>query len=495
MARSLQRDGHPLGDDFALYLRQARSLFNGDIAQVVSDNRFTVLGTPESFTPIAYPWIWPIVLSPFVWLWGLDYERLKLIQIGVFCLWLLFMFFIVRRRLGFGLALAFVGVFATGTVYLTFAGQLLSEYSFFLSVAVVIWWLDRIAVRAGLLMAGLTDIALLGVIVAVAFNVRREALAILPAIALMQAIALARRGGWGMSRLDTRRLLAPYAGFVGTAVLFQLLLPTALLPDRLVDEGGNSGGSIPERLSEYPETLIKQLGVGAEGLLGRLMGDSWTTGATLLGVCVLLLALIGAILGVRARPMLDLPIALIAGLTALAISTHPREVERYWLQITPWVVYFVTVAFIELGRSARVRRLSPVQLGLIPLLALIAVHTVLLPGRVADVRAANAAGPMWGPSHPGMIPVFDAVKGSTGVGDVVAFFRPRMMTLITDRRSVRGEDVGRLERNADFFAQLQADATGQPEPSREEAQQRGWEEVWSDERWVLWRIPEANSGG
>ena len=41
----LHRNGHTQGDDFALYLRQARSLFDGDSAQVVADNRFTVINS------------------------------------------------------------------------------------------------------------------------------------------------------------------------------------------------------------------------------------------------------------------------------------------------------------------------------------------------------------------------------------------------------------------------------------------------------------------
>ena len=35
IAVSLHRTGHTQGDDFALYLRQARSLFDGDVGQVV----------------------------------------------------------------------------------------------------------------------------------------------------------------------------------------------------------------------------------------------------------------------------------------------------------------------------------------------------------------------------------------------------------------------------------------------------------------------------
>lgn len=79
----LHRTGHTQGDDFALYLRQARSVFDGDIAAVVADNRFAVLYSDNSFSPIAYPWGWPLLLAPFVHLWGLDYDRLKVLEVAL----------------------------------------------------------------------------------------------------------------------------------------------------------------------------------------------------------------------------------------------------------------------------------------------------------------------------------------------------------------------------------------------------------------------------
>ena len=110
VAIALHRNGHTQGDDFALYLRQARSLFDGDVAQVVADNRFTVINSGGAFSPIAYPWGWPLLLSPFVHLWGFDYDRLKLLEVAAFCVWLVLVHGIVRRRAGRLLALAVTAV-------------------------------------------------------------------------------------------------------------------------------------------------------------------------------------------------------------------------------------------------------------------------------------------------------------------------------------------------------------------------------------------------
>ena len=112
LAVQLHRNGHTQGDDFALYLRQARSIFDGDIGAVIADNRFAVLNSDPSFSPLMYPWVWPLLLSPFVNLWGLDYDRLKLVEVAVFMAWLALLHGIVGRRIGRLPALAIVAVIA-----------------------------------------------------------------------------------------------------------------------------------------------------------------------------------------------------------------------------------------------------------------------------------------------------------------------------------------------------------------------------------------------
>ena len=147
LAILLHRNGHNQGDDFALYLRQARSLFDGDTAQVVADNRFAVLNSDRGFSPIAYPWGFPLLLAPFVHLWGLDYDRLKLVEVACFCAWIVLAHGIVRRRAGRWVAIAIAAVLATAPALLAHTDQLLSEYPHAMVLAVWIWWLVALPVR------------------------------------------------------------------------------------------------------------------------------------------------------------------------------------------------------------------------------------------------------------------------------------------------------------------------------------------------------------
>ena len=482
LAVSLHRNGHSQGDDFALYLRQARSIFDGDIAQVVSDNRFSVLNSTGRFSPNAYPWGWPVLLSPFVNFWGLDYERLKLVEVAAFCAWLVLVYAIVVRRAGRILALGVTAVVGTAPLLLAHTDQLLSEFPAAAAVALFIWWWDRIRVGDRLLGASLRNLVVLGVLAAVAFNVRRETIVLVVAIAVIEAVELGqlafrrrrrRRSGRRPAWPSWRVVVAPYLSFVVAAALIQFLLPSMLFPDN-----GDHSRYIGARIGDYTGDLTEHLGIGTHPAVG---------------VIIIVLAAIGMAVGWRQRPGLDGPLAVTTVLLALAVSTHFRMVGRYYFQILPWVLYFASIAVVTafrlVLRSARARRWAP-RLAVLPLLYLVAVHAVVLPGHIADARDFNRAGRQQvGPTSPTVTPIFDAVSMYTRPDDVIAYFRARTMTLYTDRRAIQTTDIDRIRARADFFAQQRDSTYYQPALSMEEAEDLGFTMVWSDLSWILWRVP------
>ena len=482
----LHRSGHTQGDDFALYLRQARSIFDGDSAAVVADNRFAVLNSDRGFSPLAYPWGWPLVLAPFVHLWGLDFDRLKLIEVAIWCTWLVLLHGIIRRRAGRAMALGVVAVIGSAPLYLAHTDQLITEFPHIAAVAVVIWWYDRITAGSALIDASPRRLAILGVLVAVAFNMRREGVVLIGMIAVVQffeLMARSRAQRWSVSGLEAelrarwRAVATPHVSFALSMLLFQLLLPTMLLPDN-----GNSRRYIDDRFGDYASTLTEQLGLGTHPALGG---------------AIMAIAFIGAVIGVRRRPALDGPIVVVAVLSALAISTHFRMVDRYWFQITPWVLYFAAVAFSEALRMIVTQRTRLAAVAVVPLAVLVVVHVVALPDDIGRARDFNAAGRVQiGPANPDVIPIFEAVNARTPPTAVIAYFRARTMTLMTDRRSIQTSSLTKMQVRADYYAQRIGEDYWQPQITRAEGLDLGFEIVWSDSRWILWKLvaPEVTAG-
>jgi hypothetical protein len=209
---------------------------------------------------------------------------------------------------------------------------------------------------------------------------------------------------------------------------------------------------------------------------------------------VLIVAACGIVIGVRRRPALDGPLAVLALFTAMIIGTHLRQVDRYWFQITPWVAYFATVALLA-GFGWVLGRTHPriaVAAALVPLLVLVAAHLVVLRDDIREVQRYNDAGQVQsGPSNPTVMPIYTAVSALTPPDAIVAHFRARTMTLLTDRRSFQTNNFERIAERADFYAERRNSTYWQPELDTAVARRAGFEQVWSDQRWILWRITDV----
>ena len=118
----------------------------------------------------------------------------------------------------------------------------------------------------------------------------------------------------------------------------------------------------------------------------------------------------------------------------------------------------------------------------IPLVVIVAAHLIVLPGRIADAQDFNDAGHrQFGPSNPVVDPIYDAVLEFTPADSVVAFYRARTMTLLTDRRSFQTKDLDRILQSADFYAERRDSKYWQPTLDEDH---EGLVEVWSDPRWT-----------
>jgi hypothetical protein len=501
VAINLQRRGHTTGDDWALYVRMAKSLFEGNVADVISDNRF-LFDHSTAVTPPIYPWGWPMLLSPFVRVWGIDFDRLKLVEVAVFAAWLVLYHGIVRRRAGRIVALALTAVFATSYVYLVYTDQLLTEYPHMLAVAVVIWWLDRVMDRSRLTAATTRDLVILGLLAVVAYNVRREGLMLVFAIAGAQLVDLVasrsdrsdRAGLPRWSRLPWKTLLTPYLAFAAGAVTFQLLLPSTLVPDN-----GNSRRFIATRLwsldngtdarhrPQYPANLVSQLGLREPAVFGR-----W----------LIVLAAIGAVVACVKAPRRNVPLAVLCLTTMLVIGTHLRMVARYYMQVTPFIVFFVAMLLLYVvGWLGRLLARRPLQLAgrravallaAAPFLWLAVYHATDLPRRVDAAQVFNESGAIQrGPALEQSQVAMEAIEKYTPADETVVYYRARTATLYTGRRALQTTSFDNMVSNGDWFMQNKKDNYSQVVATANQLAASGFELVWENDDWRLWRIPEG----
>ncbi|MEO5899671.1 MAG: hypothetical protein ABIR68_06015 [Ilumatobacteraceae bacterium] len=484
LAAALHRDGLGWGDDYTLYLRQAKSLVDGNVGQVIADNHFNVANAAKpGFSPYVYPWGWPILLAPFLRWWGLDAAKLKLVEVACLCGFLAVFHAVVRRRTGEGagrwVALGVVATIGTTLAYLQHTDELLSEFPYLFAVALTLWWLDRcrrngngpldVPLAVPLDQAGRNRLIVLGLLAMAVFNIRREGLAMIVAIAATHLVE--SRGRW--RRLDWRAVATPYVSFIVGVVALQAMLPSALAPEY-------AGSGLHQTWSKLRGSF--------KVAFGEQLGFDHLHGIGL--VVVLALVVGGIVLRLSTHAADDIGLVVFAIVSMTIVGMIPAVADRYLLAVTPFAVYFgaQAIAAVRLphhaGRWAAVGALG----------ALTVLHVTKLPDPIRAIQHANESGTVQdGPLSAYAQAGFDAVRHHTHESDVVAFFKARSMTYFTGRRAVQSSDLQLLRERSDFFLARRNSGFSQPLVNEAEATAMGWVSVWSDAEWQLWRLPRLDA--
>lgn len=476
-AIGLHRTGHTWGDDFTLYLRQASSLLDGNVGQVIADNHFNVDNAAKpGFSPYVYPWGFPILLVPFYRLFGLNYAALKLVEVVSLIAFLWGFHAIIGQRMTRWLAFATVAATGTTMAYLVHTDKLVSEFPYMAAVVLTLWWLDRLRRdHQPLDAASRRQLVILGLLAMCVFNVRREGLAIVGAIAVAQLLDL--RGRWRAA--DRTQVATPFVAFLGSVVLLQLMLPSALAPEY---DGSGLHQTWSKLQGPFRTAFADQLGFPDLAGVGLLL--------------VFLLVAAGVVVRLWKAPATDVPLATFAIGSMVIVGMIPAVADRYLLAITPFAVYFAAQAVAALplphsltNRHAGARKLSA-GLAIVLLAAVTLWHVTDIPSAINDSRTFNDAGKVLdGPEALYAQVAFDAIRAHTQQDDVVAFFKVRALTFYTDRRGVQSDVLEIVRQRADYFMMRRGSAFSQPLVDVTDASNMGWVEVWNNNEWVLWRLP------
>jgi hypothetical protein len=483
------RSGHWWGDDWALYVRQAKGLLDGHPNRVLTENEFTVNRSdgPE-FSPPLYPWGFPLLLAPFIAVLGDDLDRLTIVPVlsaVVFaCCW----FSLARHRVGYLPALIGVAAVTITPLLLSWTELIQSEWPFLAVVGVALVCLDRVA-ASGALADGngrLWTLVPVGLTAAAAFTVRREGLAMVGAIAAAQlAAVLAQRAyPWLIGRRPTLHLLGrlalPHATFLATVGLLQVTLPSTVVP--------KYDGTSVANVWHLRGRLVRNL-AQVSGMQRPWDRDPIVLGSSTLGwitvVTFLALAVIGIVLAVWRHRTRDLHLAAYAIGAYLIGGSFRSPINRYVSTVAPVLMLLALVAL-----SSAVRRWSrPWVATLVLSLALSAI----VAGNVANAhlriegatRTRDAGTIEWGPMHPAAIAMFDAVQELSRPGDVVAAPKARAMVLETGRPSIQVDDYRPIPPDVDVAlivvernSRIESEIARQPDD---------FDVVWYNSRFVIFR--------
>src|SRR5262247_3698678 len=105
---------------------QAKSILNGTTHEFVEHNSFTIFESSIQIGPVAYPWGYPLILTPALILKGIHPLTLKVPGLFFFAGFLICLYLVTLNRLTRTESLLIVSVFAFNPVLTKFLDQILS---------------------------------------------------------------------------------------------------------------------------------------------------------------------------------------------------------------------------------------------------------------------------------------------------------------------------------------------------------------------------------
>lgn len=400
--------GHEWGDDFAAYILQARSILDGTTGEFIQHNAFTIRESSFQIGPVAYPWGYPLMLTPALLARGVHPLALKTAGVLCFAGFLVCLYRMTMDRLPPPESLLLVALFAFSPVFTTFLDHVLSDIPLLFFLFLGLAWIER-------RKDGLGSALGVGAVIFLAFFVRTTGIVLLGSFLAWQAVRLHRHPE------RRRQILLDSVATVSSFLLLWLLASLAF-------PGGQASYFKP--LEGFTSWTLRENRRYYFTLFGTFLGSGpiWSASYKVL----VLLFLVG--LWVRRR--LDLHLALFFALyLALMLVWPMKQGIRFIFPLLPIFMYLAfqgaraVTGWLPEGRRKAGRA---VCCGAWLLLAGIFVFQsgTLAWRNLRDGRTIE--GPFDAPSSD----LFRYVGTQTPPDSVVVFFKPRAMRLFASRDSV-----------------------------------------------------------
>ena len=423
LGTSILTRGHEWGDDFASYIMQAQSILNGNMDEFIERNTFTIFESSVLIGPVAYPWGYPLVLTPVLLLKGVHALALKLPGLFFFAGFLVCLYLLIEARLTRTESLLLVSLLAFNPTLLRYLDYIISDMPFLFFVFLVLLWITRLNAKQGI-----WTLVFLGTTIFLAFFIRTNGIILLASFLADQALRFYQE--------QTKRKDRILNSTVVVAVFGVLWLSSSLI--------------FPNGQGAYFRQLM---GFTWEKFITRNIPGYFYFGAEFLGiqrdsawvyVYYLLVALF--IVGAWKRRNADQHILLFFIIYLGAMIVWPEwQGIRFAFPVLPIFIYF---AFQ--GMNAFVRMLPERQhllgKGAVSLLWLILAGIFLFNSGTQAYANLKDGRKINGPFDPFSSDMFNYIKAETPPESVVVFFKPRAMRLFTNRDSIMALECDHLTR-------------------------------------------------
>lgn len=420
LGASILTRGHDWGDDFASYIMQAQSILGGDMDEFIERNTFTIFESSAQIGPVAYPWGYPLALTPALLLKGVHALTLKLPGLFFFAGFLTCFYLLTENRLTRTESLLLVSLFAFNPTFLGFLDYILSDIPFLLSVFLVLWLASKFDEEPGAWKQ-----ILLGAAIFLAYFIRTTGVVLLGSYLVHQGLLFLRTPERRRSILQSSLIVV--AAFSVLWVISSFIFP-------------NGQGSYLQQLAGFSAITLRE---NARSYF-HLFVQFFTSAPTQQWVYLYYLLVAFFLVGVWTRRNADqMSIIFFAAYFAVMVIWPEWQGIRFIFPLIPLFIYFAFQGMLAgvraLPEHLRLPGRSVIYLFWLVLVGIFLFHSGMRAyTNLKDGRRIN------GPFDPFTSDMYNFVRAETPPDSVFVFFKPRAFRLFTDRDAIMSLECDRL---------------------------------------------------
>jgi hypothetical protein len=414
--------GHEWGDDWASYVMQAQSILNGNMDEFVERNAFTIFESSVQIGPVAYPWGYPLVLTPALLLRGVHPLMLKLPGLFFFAGFLICFYLLTETRLTRTERLLLVSLFAFNPVLIKFTDYIISDIPFLFSVFLTLWLMQNAQVQTDK-----RNRVLLGAGIFLSFFFRTTGIVLLVSYFAWQ--------GWRFVN-DRARRKEIFTDMTVVGGVFTLLW----LISSLIFPGGQS--SYFRQLAGLTFDTLQSNLINYFYLFVQFFDPN--AAAAWLYLYYLLIPFF--IMGAWMRRHVDQILIIFFVLYFAIMILWPEwQGVRFIFPLMPVFIYFTFQGMLGIVGKLPERFLSIGRGGVLLFWAALAgiflfTSSIHAYGNLANNRRIN------GPFEAFSMEMYEYVRENTPPDSVIVFFKPRALRLFTNRNAIMSIECDRLLR-------------------------------------------------
>lgn len=420
LGASVLTRGHEWGDDWASYVMQAQSILSDSTDKFMERNAFTIFESSVQIGPVAYPWGYPLILTPVLLLKGIHALTLKLPGLFFFAGFLIFFYFLMKTRLSHTGSLLLLSLFAFNPTMIGFLDYIISDIPFLFSVFLVL----LLFTKPDMWRETGTYI-LLGIAIFFAFFIRTTGIILLAGFLACQTLDFYR---------DRARRKGIALNSAITVVFFVLpwLITSYIFP--------NGQGSYFQQLGGFTYVVLLNNLHDYFFVFIQFFGSSppWTY------IYYILVAFF--LIGAWMQRRIDQALVVFFALYSAVMLVWPEwQGIRFIFPLLPIFVYFAFQGMRTAVGVLPTKSRSPGN-GMVYLFWLVIAGIFLFNSGLSAYTNLNDNRQINGPFDSYSDEVFAFIREETPPDSIIVFFKPRVMRLFTDRDSIMSVECDRLMR-------------------------------------------------